>query len=48
MLATLGIVVQGSGALVPGFPIQETNAFTALKNCYYTNPSALVQVSASC
>lgn len=44
MLATLGIVVQGTGSLIPGFPIQDTNAFTAIKNCYYNNPAALVQI----
>jgi hypothetical protein len=44
MIATLGIVTQGLVGAIPGFPVQDKNAFTALKNCYYTNPSALLQI----
>lgn len=45
MLATLGIVIQGlNTGIIPGFPVQDTNAFEALKQVYYKNPGALIQV----
>lgn len=43
MLAALGIFVQ-SFATIPGFPIQDNNAFTAVKSLYYENPSAAIQI----
>jgi hypothetical protein len=46
MLATLGVVIQGfNTGIIPGFPVTETNAFEALKQVYYTNPGALIQVN---
>lgn len=48
MLASLGIVIQGLDTkIIPGFPVTETNAFEALKQVYYKNPGALIQVSRS-
>jgi hypothetical protein len=45
MLATLGVVIQGlSTGIIPGFPVTETNAFEALRQLYYKNPGALIQV----
>lgn len=45
MLATLGVVIQGLDTkIIPGFPVTETNAFEALKQVYYKNPGALIQV----
>lgn len=45
MLATLGVVVQGlNTGIIPGFPVTETNPFTALQRVYYENPGALIQV----
>jgi len=45
MLATLGIVIQGlNTGIIPGFPVQDTNAFEALKQVYYKNPGALIQI----
>lgn len=45
MLATLGIVIQGfNTGIIPGFPVTNTNAFDALKEVYYQNPSALIQI----
>ncbi len=46
MLASLGIVVQGlNTGIIPGFPVTETNAFAALREVYYKNPGALLQVA---
>eukprot|EP01040_Poterioochromonas_malhamensis_P008429 gene8429-9118_t len=45
MLATLGVVIQGLDTkIIPGFPVTETNAFEALKQVYYKNPGALIQI----
>lgn len=45
MLATLGVVIQGLDTkIIPGFPVTTTNAFTAVKDVYYANPGALIQV----
>lgn len=45
MLAALGTVVQGlNTGIIPGFPVSDTNAFTALENVYKENPFALLQV----
>lgn len=45
MLATLGVVIQGlNTGIIPGFPVTETNAFEALKQVYYSNPGALIQI----
>jgi hypothetical protein len=45
MLATLGVVIQGlNTGIIPGFPVTETNAFEALKQVYYQNPGALIQI----
>ena len=30
--------------IIPGFPVTSTNAFTALKEVYYSNPGALIQI----
>eukprot|EP01035_Chromulina_nebulosa_P068543 gene68543-93923_t len=44
MLASLGVIIQGLDTkIIPGFPVTNTNAFTALKEVYYTNPGALIQ-----
>ena len=45
MLASLGVIIQGLDTkIIPGFPVTNTNAFTALKEVYYANPGALIQV----
>mmetsp|Transcript_7237 Transcript_7237/g.12028 ORF Transcript_7237/g.12028 Transcript_7237/m.12028 type:complete len:212 (-) Transcript_7237:180-815(-) len=45
MLATLGVFIQGFDTkIIPGFPVTNTNAFAALKEVYYTNPFALLQI----
>ena len=45
MLAAVGIVVQGlNTGIIPGFPVTDTNAFTALDHVYKENPFALLQV----
>lgn len=44
MLASLGIITQGSGITIPGFTTSETNGFEALKVLYYENPAALAQI----
>jgi hypothetical protein len=45
MLATLGIVIQGLDTkIIPGFPVTNTNPFEAVKEVYYNNPGALIQV----
>ena len=49
MLASLGVIIQGLDTkIIPGFPVTNTNAFTALKEVYYTNPGALIQVCKLC
>jgi Chlorophyll A-B binding protein len=46
MVATLGVIVQGlNTGIIPGASYAtETNAFTALRKVYETNPGALLQV----
>jgi hypothetical protein len=45
MLATLGVIVQGLDTkIIRGFPVTETNEFSALSKVYYENPSALIQI----
>lgn len=45
MVATLGVIIQGlNTGIIPGFPVTETNPFTAIKEVYYQNPGALIQI----
>ncbi|KAJ1407570.1 hypothetical protein B484DRAFT_403785, partial [Ochromonadaceae sp. CCMP2298] len=45
MLATVGVIVQGLDTkIIRGFPVTETNEFSALSKVYYENPSALIQI----
>mmetsp|Transcript_3570 Transcript_3570/g.4911 ORF Transcript_3570/g.4911 Transcript_3570/m.4911 type:complete len:210 (-) Transcript_3570:157-786(-) len=45
MLATLGVVIQGLDTkIIPGFPVTNTNPFEAVKEVYYNNPGALIQI----
>lgn len=46
MVACLGVWIQGLWT-IPGFTSSNKNAFTAIKEVYYNNPSALIQIGLS-